>query len=227
MIRCTFLILAIGLSAARLAVAEPTVSVSVFEGNVLCIHPIFLSESFAEEVHSLQPTNKIAGTVLDLRFADGDGKSVAEAVKWLAARKAPLAMLVNGQTRGAAAELAARLRSANLGILIGTTNLPGTLATDILIAESPADERKFQTDPFALPATNNVASSSGKNELTAYVDHMSEAELVRKRIKDGEDDGSDDLAPRPGPSQPVIRDPALARAVDLIKALAILKPVHG
>jgi hypothetical protein len=29
------------------------------------------------------------------------------------------------------------------------------------------------------------------------------------------------------PAQPVIRDPSLARAVDLIKALAILKPARG
>jgi hypothetical protein len=39
--------------------------------------------------------------------------------------------------------------------------------------------------------------------------------------------GDEVLSPRPAPPQPVIRDPALARAVDLLKALAILHPAHG
>jgi hypothetical protein len=59
------------------------------------------------------------------------------------------------------------------------------------------------------------------------VDHMTEAELVHRKIKDGEDASDEMLSPRPAPPQPVIRDPALARAVDLLKALAILQPVRG
>jgi hypothetical protein len=60
----------------------------------------------------------------------------------------------------------------------------------------------------------------------AFVDHTSEAELVRKRIKDGDDEG-DVATPRAEPLQPVIRDPALARAADLLKALAALHPAQG
>ena len=67
---------------------------------------------------------------------------------------------------------------------------------------------------------------SATNELLAFVDHTSEADLVRKRIKDGEDDG-EATQPRVEPPQPVIRDPALARAVDLLKALAALHPARG
>ena len=88
-------------------------------------------------------------------------------------------------------------------------------------------EKKFLLDPFAMTATNEPVSLSAKNELLPFVDHMSEAELVRKRIKDGEDGSDDSSTPRPLPAQPVIRDPSLARAVDLIKALAILKPARG
>ena len=61
--------------------------------------------------------------------------------------------------------------------------------------------------------------------MLPFVDHMSEAELVRKKIKDGE--GEDSPAPRTEPATPVIRDPALARAVDLLKALAILPKQRG
>jgi hypothetical protein len=57
------------------------------------------------------------------------------------------------------------------------------------------------------------------------VDHTSEAELVRKRVKDG--DETDAASPRAEPPQPVVRDPALARAIDLLKALAALHPARG
>ena len=58
-------------------------------------------------------------------------------------------------------------------------------------------------------------------------DHMSEAELVSKRIKDGEGEYNPALASRAEPVTPVIRDPALARAVDLLKAVAALHPARG
>ena len=222
-----FLALALGQSAARLTAAEPVPNVSVLEGNVLCIRPGYLTESFSDQFRSLQLTNKVVGTVLDLRFADGDDKAVEAAVKMFATKKAPLAMLVNGQTRGAAAELAGKLRAANAGILIGSTNLPGIIPTDILVTVGLEDEKQFQSDPFAMSATNEPVSLSAKNELLPFVDHMSEAELVRKRVKDGEDGSDDALSPRVVPAQPVIQDPSLARAVDLLKALAILKPSRG
>ena len=66
---------------------------------------------------------------------------------------------------------------------------------------------------------------SATNEFFPFVDHTSEADLVRKRVKDGDDD--DTATPRLEPSQPVIRDPALARALDLFKALAALHPARG
>jgi hypothetical protein len=54
----------------------------------------------------------------------------------------------------------------------------------------------------------------------------SEAQLVRERSKDG--DADDNFAPtlRAAPPQPVIRDPALARAVDLIEGLAVVRESH-
>jgi len=221
------LILAAGLSAAHLRAAEPATSAAVFDGNVLCIRAGYLTENFPDELRSLQPTNKIVGTVLDLRFADGEDAAVDAAVKAFAAQKIPLALLVNGQTRGAAAALATRLRAAKAGILIGNTNTPGIVSADITVDVSAEDEKKFLADPFTAPATNNEASLAVQNDLLDIVDHMSEAELVHRKIKDGADDGDEPLSPRVTPSQPVIRDPALARAVDLLTALAILKPARS
>jgi hypothetical protein len=225
--RVVICFLAAGLFAARLPAAEPGPSMTVFEGNVLCIRAGHLTDDFAEQLRSLQATNKIVGTVLDLRFADGKDQTLDAAVKLLAARKTPLAMLVNSETRGAAAELAQRLRAARAGILFGTTNVAETLAADIQVQVSPEDERRFLADPFAVTVTNEMASFSAKDDLLAYVDHTSEAELVRKSIKDGEDEGDEPLTPRVAPAQPVIRDPSLARAVDLLEALALLKPSRG
>ena len=227
MIRGVILFLAAGLAAVPLLAGEPAPNVSVLDGNVLCIRTSHLTDTFPDEVRSFQPTNKIVGTVLDLRFADGDDKSVDAALKLFTGKKTPLAMLVNSQTRGAAAELATRLRLAKAGILIGSTNPPGKISTDIAVAASLEDERKYLANPFAAPNTNVLISLSAKNELLPFVDHMSEAELVQRRIKDGEDEGDEPLTPRVTPAQPVIRDPALARAVDLLKALAILKPMRG
>jgi len=225
--RVVILFLALGLAAARLAAAEPVPSAAIFEGNVLCIRAAHLTDDFADQLLSLQPTNKIVGTVLDLRFADGTDQALDAAVKLFAAQKTPLVLLVNGETQGAAAALAQRLRASKAGILIGGTNLADTMTADILVQVSPEQERTFLADPFALTTTNEMASFSGKDDLVAYVDHTSEAELVRKSIKDGEDDGDDSLTPRVAPAQSVIRDPSLARAMDLFKALAIFKPVHG
>jgi hypothetical protein len=194
---------------------------------VLYLRPGQLTEKFPEQVRLLQPTNPIVGTVLDLRFADGGDGAADAAMKLFAAKKTPLVILVNGQTRGAAADIAAQLRAANAGIIIGSTNAPEKILPDIAVNVSAGAEKIFMENPFASsPAASTEAGSPATNDLLPLVDHTTEAELVQKKIKDGEDDG-DDLTPRAAPPQPVIRDPALARAVDLLKALAITQASRG
>ena len=122
--------------------------------------------------------------------------------------------------------LVAQLRADAAAVLIGSTNSPASLTPDIVVAVGAEEEKKFQEDPFLKAAAAPPAEMSATNELLAFVDHTSEADLVRKRIKDGEDDG-EVTQPRVEPPQPVIRDPALARAVDLLKALAALHPARG
>lgn len=181
-----------------------------------------VTEQFATDFSAAQSKGMVRDVVLDLRSSDGDLAAVAAAQKFLAAQKLRLVMLVNRQTRGAAAELALRLRSAKAGVVIGSTDLTGALSPDIAVKVSAADEKKFLTNPFALTTTNEAPSLAAKNELLPLIDHMSEAELVRKRIKDGEED-VETLTPRAEPAQPVIRDPVLVRAVDLLKALTIFR----
>ena len=259
----------------------PALSKSVvLESNVAYLRIGCVTASLADEMgaayRALTGTNKIAGVVLDLRFADGSDNPAAQAAaKLFTAKKiiaGPLAVLVNGETRGAAETLAAALREAGAGLVIGSPTAGAAAAfrefplnngewlrvaatpaasggatisrvqPDIAVAVMAGDERAFFDNPYQTIATGDTNSSPGTNFLP-YVDHTSEADLVRQRRKDGKlikvpfsheelmreqgggGDGNEDSASAPaaGPQKTVIRDPVLARAVDLIKGLAIVR----
>jgi hypothetical protein len=224
--KCVILFLA---SAWSVFAAGPAVGLSVLENGVLYVRADSVTADFSAEVHAAWPTNKISSVVLDLRFADGDNP--ADAASYFVHNPMPLVLLVNRQTRGAAAALAVQLRTARAGIVISGTNPPAVVTPDITVAVGADDEKEFQANPFGLRGTGKTGfqtnSLSESNHLLPYIDHMSEAELVRKQIKDGEEDGSAVPSPHGEPASPVIRDPELARAVDLLKALAVLGKARG
>jgi C-terminal processing protease CtpA/Prc len=231
----------------------------------------------AAAYRQLTATNKIVGIALDLRFADGNDYAAAVAAADLFVAKkmpllkwgneveeshpaktpipGPLAVLVNGKTCGAAEALAAMLREANAGLIIGnpTAGLAMTtrdfrlkngerlrIATnpvelgngavvsraspDIAVTVSLDGERAYLKNPYATLAQNDQAAAIGTNDFRTFVDHTSEADLVRQKLQDGEDKGA--IVPVPvrnrSPPKPVIQDPVLARALDLIKGLAIV-----
>jgi hypothetical protein len=198
----------------------------VLENDVAYLRVGDAGKSLADEISAaesaLTVSNKTIGTVLDLRSANGDGFDAAKsAADYFAARKAPLAILVNADTREAADKLALDLRDAQAGLIFGsaTTNLQ----PDIAVTVKPAEEKIFLENPYALPATNSPDADETTSNFVPYIDHTSEADLVREKIKDGDED--ENTAPaRVAPAKPVIRDPALARAVDFLKALAVLQP---
>jgi hypothetical protein len=196
--------------------------VSVLDNAVLCLRASHVPDDVREQIRAATIPRHLSGTVLDLRFADGAATNAAD---FFTHGKSPLVILVNSQTRGPAAKLAADLRNSGSAILIGSTNLPNGLSPDIVVSVSADDERKFQDDPF-LAESPSLPGAASPTNLLAFVDHTSEAELVRKRVKDGEDEG-DVASPRAEPPQPVVRDPALARAMDLLKALAVFHPARG
>jgi hypothetical protein len=203
---------------------------SVLESNVAYVRIGQVEKNLIFDIsnaqHSLTTTNKIIGTILDLRFADGSDPAAAKAAANLfTTKKQPLAILVNSQTRGAAATLAASLREARDGLILGSA--AAGLKPDITVPVSADAESVFLKNPYAtvLNETNTIAGS-GTNNFVPFIDHTSEADLVRAKIKDGEED--EDFQPaRPSePQKPIIHDPVLARAVDLIKALAVLRQAH-
>jgi hypothetical protein len=221
--QCAILIIAAGCLVAAGHAAET--EVSLVETNLLRVQVHQLTEHFADQLRAATPTNTVIGDILDLRAAAGELAATAPAADFFAAKKLPLVILVDSQTGGAAAALAKNLRAAGSGLVIGSPN--GDVQPDIAVVVGAGEEARFLTNPYAVPTTNPVPMFSPTNDLLPYVDHTSEAELVRKRVKDGDDDSDATNSPRVAPPQPVIRDPVLARAVDLLKALAILHPARG
>ena len=244
-----------------------------------------LANELSAAYHALTATNKVAGIVLDLRYVVGDDSASAQATANLFTSKkivtGPLVVLVNGETRGAAETLAAALRHAGAGLIIGSPTagaaatfkefplhngerlriattpvksgngpvIPsGGLQPDIAVTMSADDERAFWEDPYASLAQNNNSPGVATNNLLPFVDHTSEADLVLQKQNDGKHMGTlymrdmdlpgagslrklgdggntnENTAPSraAGLQKPVIRDPVLARAVDLIKGLAVV-----
>ena len=203
------------------------------ENNVAYLRVSRVANGLAAELQSAQTalaaTNKISGTVLDLRFADGDDLGGGKGGGGLCSRKnnCRWRSWSTRETRGAAATLAAELREAHAGLVLGGT--AGELKPDIAVTVKPCGRKtislKIPTWRRLQSGTNTSAATNGN--LATFIDHTSEADLVRDKIKDGEQD-EDSLPPRPTePQTPFIHDPALARAVDLIKALAVVRQNHA
>lgn len=163
----------------------------------------------------------------------------------------PTAILVNRHTSGAAEVLAALLRQNQVGLLIGTGTTGGvrqfkdfTLSTgqrlriatgetklgdgqampsaglkpDIAVTVAAEEERAFYAEPYR---------SLGRPGIVAHQDpnapgRLNEAELVR-RMKAGQSLDAPAVVTAPSVSTPQVRDPALARALDLLKGLAVVR----
>ena len=231
MIRCSLLAVLLGtvfLLHPQMASGKLAKS-AVLESNVGYLRIAETETNLPEEIQSAlkdfaASTNKIVGIVVDLRFAGGaDFDSLKATEEELEQAKLPLAILVNAQTSGAAASLAYDLRQAEAGLIFGA-GAPETikdLQPDILISASTNDEKLFLKNPYGT--LSSTSSGSETNLLSLVdIDHTSEADLVREKIKDGDEDASSASAPSPESEKPFIRDPVLADGVDFLKGLAAL-----
>ena len=254
---------------------------AVLESNVAYLHVGTVGDDLANQLqetyHAMTVTNKIVGMALDLRFADGNdyAAAVAAADLFVAKRmpllkwgkqmeetqpvkepiRGPLMVLVNGETSGAAEALAAALREADAGLIIGNSTAGLAMTTmdfplkngeqlriatspvklgngaaishvspDIAVTVNPDDERAYMKNPYVTLARDDASAAIATNDFMPFVDHTSEADLVQEKLKDGDDSGPPAPAPAKAAPKPVsvIQDPVLARAVDLIKGLAIV-----
>jgi hypothetical protein len=234
----------------------------------------------------LMASNSVKGIVLDLRFADGEdyaaaaatadlfiakqrplldwGGGIVESKEKTNAMVLPVTVLVNRETSGAPEALAAVMRHAGVGLILGSATAgnamilrdfplsngqrlrvgvarvrlaDGSLVPakgvppDIAVAVDAADERAYLEDAYAVLHRPSPAASGGSsltnapgetNRLSRRL-RISEADLVRER-REGTDLDADFTPARDAePEQPLIRDPALARAVDLLKGLAVVR----
>jgi hypothetical protein len=236
------------------------IKAAIVDQNVLYLRVSRITGNLADLItvagQSVPATNRLAGTVLDLRFATGDADNrVGEAAGLLAPKQTPLLVLVNGSTSGAAEVLAAELRNSGAlligaptaGLAMTTEDFPlangqrlriattpiklngaelTRLQPDISVKSDPAEERALMENPYGPAAQAGTPAENDTNNLTPLLDHTTEADLVRQKRKDGDGDENPEPPARPEPAKPVLRDPVLARAVDLVKGLAIVRQHH-
>ncbi len=245
-----------------------------------------LATSIREYLQRVNATNALQGVVLDLRYASGDdyASAAAAADLFVPADRAllrvgaetfdahektnavavPVSILVNQETKGAAEALAAALREAGCGLILGSTT-PGQamvyqefplsngqrlriatgavqlgngdvisgLKPDVAVKVSPAEEKLWFNDPFRNP-TNPLASANGStnglfstNSVLRRV-RINEAELVRERREGLPLDEDEEVPVKKGPPpKPSVHDPVLARALDLLKGLAVMRAAHS
>ncbi|HEX4264826.1 MAG TPA: S41 family peptidase [Verrucomicrobiae bacterium] len=119
-----------------------------------------------------------------------------------------------------------RIASAPVTLGDGTALSAHGLKPDIDVTVSERAERDFYADAFLMkPNTNRIAGASGTNSAEAATPayyHLNEAELVREH-KAGDSPEEQTAKRPPEPQAPVVSDPALARALDLLKGLAVVR----
>jgi hypothetical protein len=247
-----------------------------------------VEKELAHVYDSLASTNKMKGIVIDLRFAGGDDYAAALATaNWFIASeqalidwgegmkkssggenvlKVPVAVLVNRRTSGAAEALAAMLRYADVGLILGT-NTAGTAAlakeftlstgqrlrvsgtpirlgdgkplpasglkADIEVAVSEEEEQAYLADAYKAipkPGRSGVTSSANPNAPGTNRPprrRINEAELVRMQREGQEIDLEPVTRPLLDSGKPVVLDPALGRALDLLKGLSVVQSVRS
>jgi len=265
---------------------QPITETTLFDGDIAYLRITRVDGDLANAVSSaykqLNSTNKINGLVVDLRYAKGSDYEAATATADLFISKSqpllnwgngvvsshdktnaftiPVVVLVNHETAGAAEALAAMVRAAGAGLILGsptagaamvmqdfplkdgahlrigsapiTLGNGSTISTqgikpDIDVTVSEEAERAFYADAFLVVSkTNQLAGTStnqpnGTNQSPQHV-RFNEAELVREH-KAGENPEGETAKRPPEPQVPVVSDPALARALDLLKGLAVVR----
>lgn len=127
-----------------------------------------------------------------------------------------------------------RLRVSIAPVKLGKGQpLPATgLKPDIQVDVNPEDERAYFEDAYKVLSKANVASIPSTNEAASTATNrppsrrrLNEAELVRM-MRDGINpdlDATNAAGRRTEPARSVVQDPALARALDLLKGLAVVQ----
>ena len=114
----------------------------------------------------------------------------------------------------------------------GGNNLAGVqIRPDIEVGVNSQEERRLWEDPYSKPATDPVLDKPRKSlsskALVKPAPKLNEATLVKRQREDQShpiavDSDSERTAAIEKPKPPELRDPTLARALDVLQAIAIL-----
>ena len=177
-------------------------------------------------------------------LVNGQTTAAAEALAAVL-RETEVALIVGAPTAGGAhafKEVALsngrklRIASGSVTTGGGTKLTAEGVSPDIMVAVNSEDETLYFLDPFALPAGVTSRSRGGGSAQDSSTTRqtrrrVNEAELVRlqREGQEARDPAAAASSPAPGATrsteenaEPVIRDPALARALDLLKGITII-----
>ena len=186
-------------------------------------------------VSSQEKTNAIRLPVVAM--VNAETGAAAEAVAAML-RQTGAGLLIGGRTAGRAGVTTDFKLSSGQTVRVVTApvqlgdakSISSTgVVPDIEVAVKPDDEKDFYADSFAGTAT--VTKQGGKNSSTnttvsarsAKRIRVTEADLVREKRGDGDFETVTNARVKSEVEVPVIQDPALARAVDLLKGLAVVR----
>jgi len=129
-----------------------------------------------------------------------------------------------------------RLRIATAPIQLGNSSALSTqgLKPDIAVEVTPEEERAYYADAYRLPARTDLLAGGGLGLTNGAAGtnrplrrpRFSEADLVRER-REGISEADITALRDRGPDTPLVNDPALARALDLLKGLALVRQAHS
>jgi hypothetical protein len=168
-------------------------------------------------------------------------RQTAGAAEALAAalRQTGAGLILGGRTAGQAMvaqdfplKNGERLRIATAPIQLGDGSALSErgLKPDIAVEVSPEDERAYYGDAFKAMEKTNLLAGGGLS-LTNQVNgtnraarraRFNEAELVRER-REGVSEADITALRLREPEKPMVQDPALARALDLLRGLALVR----
>jgi C-terminal processing protease CtpA/Prc len=184
-------------------------------------------------VKSTDKTNafRLPVAVLVNQFTSGAAEALAAAL-----RQTEVALLIGTNTAGQASmtkdfplSTGQTLRVAVSPVRAGSGVLVERLQPDIQVTVKPEDERTYFADIYRVPSKAGMTSAATDLASLALTNkpprkRLNEAELVRM-LREGErlDDETAKATPGMEAVKPAIADPVLARAVDLLKALAVVR----
>lgn len=179
---------------------------------------------------------KVPASVLVNSQTRGAAEALAAAMRLSGA-----ALLVGNNTAGEASMFKeftlsngqkVRIASGNVKLGNGETLSTSGVVPDITVKVTAEEERAYFSDPFRNLGTEvtKVASASGKSGSTNQArPRINEAELVRMQKEGNLPDADAPLVPTPAKAEApanTVRDPVLGRALDVLKAIAIVQPTR-